>query len=260
MLIFDSGIGGISILENIKKNIPNINYIYLLDNEAFPYGEKRESFIIERSIKIINTIKKLYPITMVIVACNTASTISLDILKKYFDIPIIGVLPLLDETMRITKNSKIGFIATKATVNSSYVQKRISKNIHNKNIKIIATNKLAKIAEKKIRKQFISYIKLRKIFNRWLLLSVQPDTIYLGCTHFSFLKKEIQNIFHKPIIFLDSHKIVVKKIKKYFLNKKNNQNIKKNIFLYSKYDKNINKLLCILKKYEFNSIKKVNLS
>lgn len=259
MLIFDSGIGGISILENIKKNLPNINYIYLLDNEGFPYGEKKESFIIERSIKIINTIKTIYPIKLVVVACNTASTISLSILKKTFNIPIIGVLPSLDKAIKITKNNKIGFIATKATIQSLYIKKIIYKHIHRKNIQIIATNKLAKIAEKKIRKLSISNLELKKIFNSWITLSVQPDTIYLGCTHFLFLKNEIQNIFYKPINFLDTHESVTEIVKQYFIKNKTKQNIKENIFLYSQYNKELNNLLWVLKKYKFNRIEKINL-
>lgn len=260
MLIFDSGIGGISILDNITKKFPNMKYIYLLDNEGFPYGEKKESFIIQRSIKIINLIRKLYPIKIVIVACNTASTISLSILKNKFNIPIIGVLPLLNDINTIEKENKIGFIATKATVKSLYVRKTISKNIHYKNIKIIATNKLAKIAEKKIRKISICNIELKNIFHSWIIDSKQPDFIYLGCTHFLFLKNEIQNIFYKPINFLDSHENVIKIIAQYFLNHTYQQNIKKNIFLYSKYSKELNKLLWVLKKYQFNHIEKINLS
>ncbi|ALD15479.1 glutamate racemase [Buchnera aphidicola (Aphis glycines)] len=260
MLIFDSGIGGISILENIKKKLPKKNYIYLLDNKGFPYGEKKESFIIQRSIKIINTIKNLYPIQIVVIACNTVSTISLHILKKKFNIPIVGVLPSLDQAIKITKNNNIGIIATKATIKSLYTKNLISKYTNSMNIKVIATNELARIAENKIRKISVSNFELKKIFYPWIILAVQPDTIYLGCTHFSFLKNEIQKIFHKPINFLDSYTNTTEIVKKYFLNTKNNQNIKKNIFLYSKYSKNINKLLYILEKYEFNDISKVNLN
>ncbi|CAL4325898.1 Glutamate racemase [Buchnera aphidicola (Protaphis terricola)] len=260
MLIFDSGIGGISILNKIKKILPNINYIYMLDNAAFPYGEKKESFILNRSIKIINTIQKIYPIKIVIIACNTASTTSLSILQKTFNIPIIGVLPFLEKSIKINKNSNIGFIATKATINSKYIKNIIYKNFYKKNINIIATNKLAKFAEKKIRKQPISIIKFKKIFKSWIRLSIQPNIIYLGCTHFLFLKNEIQKIFYTPINFLDSHDTVINIVKHHFLKHKNNQNIKKNIFLYSKYNKEINQLLSILTQYKFNYIHKINLN
>ncbi|WP_261789586.1 glutamate racemase [Buchnera aphidicola] len=228
MLIIDSGIGGLSVLNNIKKNFPNINYIYMLDNEGFPYGKKKKKFLIERSIKIINIIKEIYPIKMVIIACNTISTISLPILRKTFNIPIIGILPIFKPAIEITKNKTIGLIATRATVNSSYIKKNIYKYSFQKTIKVIATNELAIIAEKKFRKIFISNVKLREIFQSWTVLSRQPDTIILGCTHFSFLKKEIQKIFYKPINFIDSGETIVNKIKKYSYQKK-----KKKIFFYA---------------------------
>lgn len=256
MLIIDSGIGGLSILNNIKKNFPNINYIYMLDNEAFPYGEKKEKFIVERSIKIINTIKKIYPIKKVIIACNTASTISLPILRKNFNIPIIGVLPILKPAIEIKKNKIVGLIATQATVNSSYIKKIIYKYSLKNTIKIIATNELAIIAEKKVRKLSVSNTKLKKIFQSWIALSIQPDTIILGCTHFSFLKQEIQEMFYKPINFIDSGDAIIKGIKKYFYQ----ENIKKNVFLCSKYNKKIKQLLFFLKKYKFKKIQEINLN
>lgn len=256
MLIIDSGVGGLSILNNINKNLPNIHYIYMLDNEAFPYGEKKENFIIKRIIKIIDIIKKIYPINIVILACNTASTISLSILKKIFNIPIIGILPNLNTAIKITKNKIIGLIATEATINSSYIKKITYQYSLQKSIKIIATNELAKIAEKKIRHLSISRMKLKKIFHPWLLLSIPPDTIVLGCTHFSFLKIEIQKIFHHQINFVESSEKIFNKIKKTCYSEK----IEKNIFLCSKYNKKIKQLLFFLEKYKFKKIQEINLN
>lgn len=255
MLIIDSGIGGLSILNSIRNNFPNIHYIYMMDNEAFPYGEKKEKFILERIIKIINTIKKFYPIGIVIIACNTASTVSLHILKKKFNIPIIGVLPILQPAIKTTKNNIIGLIATKATINSFYIKKIINKHSFQSNIKIIDTNELAKIAEKKFRKLSIDNKKLKKIFQSWTILSPKPDTIILGCTHFSFLKKEIQKIFCNPIKFIDAGENIFNNIKKYYYQEK----IKKNIFLCSKYNQKVKELLFFLTKYNFKKIKEINL-
>ncbi|CAL4325911.1 glutamate racemase [Buchnera aphidicola] len=256
MLIIDSGIGGLSVLNNIKKELPNIHYIYMLDNEAFPYGKKRDNFIIKRMIKIINIIKKNYPIKIVILGCNTASTISLSILRKFFNIPIIGVLPTLNTAIKTTKNKIIGLIATEGTINSTYIKKMIYQSSFRYNIKIIATNELAKIAEKKIRKLSISNAKLKKIFNPWILLPIPPDTIILGCTHFSFLKIEIKKNFYNQINFIDPGEIITNELKKTFCSEK----IKKNILLCSKYNKKIKQLLFFLKKYEFKKIQEINLN
>jgi glutamate racemase len=257
VLIIDSGIGGLSILNDIKKNFPNIHYIYMLDNEAFPYGKKNERFLIERSISIIYKVQKLYPINIVIIACNTISTVSLPILKKIFNIPIIGTLPMLKPAIEKTKNKIIGLIGTNVTINSLYIKKIIHQYSLKSSIKIIATNKLAEIAEKKIRNLPISNIALEKIFKSWIILPLKPDTIILGCTHFSFLKKEIQKIFYKKhIYFITSEETIINKIKKYYSQEK----IKENIFLYSKKNKKIEQLMFFLKKYKFKKIKEIKLN
>jgi len=262
VLIFDSGVGGLSILKNIKKILPNIHYIYMLDNESFPYGNKTEFFIIQRSIKIIHTIKKIYPINIVVIACNTISTVALSILREKFDIPIFGIFPHIKAAEKITKNKIIGLIATKATINSSYTQKIIYEYSCSNTIKIIGTNKLAVIAEKKIRGVAVSQKKLKNIFRPWINLPTCPDTIILGCTHFSLLEKEIKNILYKTrsVYFIDSIKKVIFQIKSCLKTSNVNQKIKKNIFLYSKNNNNLKKLLSFLKQYKFTVIKHINLN
>ncbi|QCI17927.1 glutamate racemase [Buchnera aphidicola (Acyrthosiphon lactucae)] len=261
MLIFDSGVGGLSVLKTIKRILPKIHYIYILDNEAFPYGNKTEIFIIKRSIKIINTIKKIYPISIVVIACNTVSTVALSVLRNIFNFPIIGIFPSIKSAKKITKNKIIGLIATKATINSFYTKKIICKNSSSNTLKIIGTNKLALIAEKKIRGYSVSRIQLKNIFKPWIKLPIYPDTIILGCTHFSLLEEEIKNILciRSPINFIDSIEIVASQIENYFNQLKMEQKIKKNIFLYSKKSDSLKSLLFFLKEYKFKIIKHINL-
>lgn len=259
MLIFDSGAGGLSVLKTIKKFLPNIHYIYVLDNEAFPYGNKTELFLIERSINIIDKIKKKYPITIVVIACNTLSTIAISALRKRFHLPIIGVFPAIKDAEKITKNKIIGLIATKATINSSYTRKIIYKKYSSNIIKTIGTNTLASIAEKKIRNINFSIIELKNIFKPWINLKVQPDTIILGCTHFLLLKKEIKKILHKPSIsFINSTEKTIFQIKNYLKKVNSCQRIKSNIFFYSLKDSELKELVYFLQKYKFNEIKHIN--
>jgi len=234
----------------------------MLDNEAFPYGNKTEFFIVERSIKIINTIKKIYPITIVVIACNTASTTALSILRNKFHIPIIGIFPPIQHAEQVTKNKIIGLIATKTTINSFYTKNAIYNKSSSNTIKIIGTNKLASIAEKKIRGIPVSSINLKKIFKKWITLPICPDTIILGCTHFLSLEKEIKKILYtkkSSIYFIDSRKLVASQIKNYFNKSIIKQEIKKNIFLYSKNSDDLKELFFFLKKYNFKTIQHINL-
>jgi len=258
VLIFDSGIGGLSILKYIKDKIKNVHYIYMLDNEAFPYGNKTELFIIERSIKIINIVKKNYPINVVVIACNTASTTALYYLRKQFKLPIIGIFPEIQKAEKVTKNNIIGLVATSTTIYSSYIQKQLNQKCIHTNIKTIATNHLALIAEKKIRGFNIPRIDLEYIFKDWMNLSIKPDTIILGCTHFLSLKKEIQRIFNQSIFFIDSKEQILSEGKDWLYQLQLNQKNQKNIFLYSKKNKTVQQLFCYLKEYNFQQIKNIN--
>lgn len=262
MLIFDSGVGGLSVLKTIKIVLPHIHYIYFLDNEVFPYGNKTKYFITQRVITVIKKIKKLYPINIVVIACNTVSTVSLSFLKKTLDLPIIGIFPDIKTAEKITKNNIIGLIATKTTIHSEYIQKLIYKKSCNNTIKIISTNQLALIAEKKIRKIIFSKKDLQNIFKPWNNLLIKPDTIILGCTHFAFLKKEIKDTLHikSSINFVDSRKNVVFDIKNCLYKYQFHQNIKNNIFLYSKHDDYLKKIFSFLKKYKFKKIIHINLN
>ncbi len=84
ILVFDSGVGGLSVYKEIRKLLPDLHYIYAFDNEAFPYGEKTADVIIDRVVKVVDAIQKKHPLAVVVIACNTASTVSLPVLRERF--------------------------------------------------------------------------------------------------------------------------------------------------------------------------------
>ncbi|EBW1656506.1 glutamate racemase, partial [Salmonella enterica subsp. enterica serovar Typhimurium] len=94
VLVFDSGVGGLSVYREIREKLPDAHYIYVFDNEAFPYGEKSQEFIIDRVVHIISAVAEKHDLAAIVIACNTASTVSLPALRaKFTDIPIVGVVP-----------------------------------------------------------------------------------------------------------------------------------------------------------------------
>ncbi|MEO2619798.1 aspartate/glutamate racemase family protein, partial [Escherichia coli] len=92
VLVFDSGVGGLSVYDEIRHLLPDLHYIYAFDNVAFPYGEKSEVFIVERVVEIVTAVQERYPLALAVVACNTASTVSLPALREKFDFPVVGVV------------------------------------------------------------------------------------------------------------------------------------------------------------------------
>ncbi len=259
IIFLDSGIGGLYIFKKIINIIPkNINYMYIMDNYGFPYGNKNYLYIINRIINITNIISNKFYIIQIIISCNTASIISLKYIKKKIKIPIIRILPNIKLAIKKTQNNNIGLLGTFITINHNYINNLILKIP--KKIKIIKKYSLdlVKISENKIKYGIINIDKIKYIFLDWLNLNTKPDVIILGCTHFSFLKKEIKSLFKNKIIFIDFNKKIKKKIIKILtFNKKIKQ--QRRIFCYTKKYKFYNyffKKNKIFKK--FNEIKNIN--
>ena len=128
--IFDSGIGGLSILSEINKMLPNENTIYLADNKNCPYGNKSRKEIIKLSIKNASTLIKM-GCKIIVIACNTATTNAIKEIRKSFEIPIIGIEPAIKPALTNTKTGKIGILATEKTLSSNVFNQTSNKFSNN---------------------------------------------------------------------------------------------------------------------------------
>ncbi|MDA9572585.1 glutamate racemase [Flavobacteriaceae bacterium] len=240
--LFDSGIGGISIYNEIKKTLPLENTIYIADNLNAPYGKKNEEEIIQLSIK--NTQKLLeLGCKLIVVACNTATTNAIEVLREKFNIPIVGIEPSIKPAMLKTKTNNIGVLATEKTLSSNLFQKtssRFSKgiNIHEQ----IGFDLVRIIEENGINDELLN-LKLKGYIQP--MLSYNIDHLVLGCTHYYFLKDILKSILPSEVKILDSTKAVSKRVQ-HLLNEYNissNTSTAKNIFLCTGNDNVIKKFL-----------------
>ncbi|WMY95981.1 MAG: glutamate racemase [Arsenophonus sp.] len=265
ILILDSGVGGLSVYYAVRDLLPDINYIYVLDNEVFPYGNKKTEFITARLSVLLNKIQKETFFSIAILACNTASTASLLFLRNFFSFPIIGVVPAIKPAIKLTRNRIIGLLATKLTVNGVYTKNLIKKFATNVTVNMIASSKLVQLAEKKIHGENISKKRLMIILKPWLQMKKPPDTIILGCTHFPLLLKEFKKIFLEDTVIIDSSSAIAKrafflmnKQKEFIINKKKNMLIKnKNIVYCTKIDNKTEKLFPVLLRIGFHKFQKI---
>ncbi|XBC40727.1 MAG: glutamate racemase [Buchnera aphidicola (Nurudea yanoniella)] len=257
ILIFDSGLGGLSIYKKLQYYFPHINYVYAFDNEFFPYGNKKKSLIFSRCSKIINKISKNINITIAILACNTISVTSLTSLKKIFHFPIIGITPDIKKAITLTKTNIIGLLATKTTINHYNIQNKIMSLLPKIIVKTLHHEKLVKIAEKKVKCNLINKNQINKILKPWSSKKNKIDTVIIGCTHFNFLKNEIQNIFFKKIHIVSSNVKISNNI--FNIVKKCNYKKNQNIVFFSKFENNHIFILKLFKKYKFQKFKKLNI-
>ena len=205
--LFDSGVGGLSVLAQIKKILPEETCIFLADQANVPYGAKTKTQL-KKLTKRLTEFLLNYDIKVLVVACNTASCYTIDYLRDTFSIPIIGVVPAVKTAAEMAANSKIAVMSTPATAKSSYLKNLIKKVAPNTKVLRIGCAGLEEAVE---------YLKLNEIsdllgayINR--IKNFGAEVIVLGCTHYPFLKKDIEKIAGSDIKVIDSGKAVANRL------------------------------------------------
>lgn len=204
ILVFDSGVGGLSVYREVKKLLPNAHYIYAFDNEAFPYGEKSEEFIIDRVYQIVDAVAKKHALTITIIACNTASTVSLPNLRAHFTFPIVGVVPAIKPATKLTRNGVVGLLATKGTVNREYTKELIARFATDCKVVSLGSADLVQLAERKLHGEIIPLTEVANAVKSWIRMPEPPDTVILGCTHFPLIVEELEEVLPSGTRFIDS--------------------------------------------------------
>ncbi|MBJ12780.1 MAG: glutamate racemase [Candidatus Marinimicrobia bacterium] len=215
--VFDSGIGGLTVVDALIKTLPNETIIYLGDTARLPYGNKSS-----KSIKLFTKRITQWLIEndckIIIVACNTASALALKFLRSQFDIPIIGVIkPGAILANERTQTNRIGVLGTLATISSKSYEKTLLDINHNISVFSKACPLFVPLAEegwikgeipKSIARVYLKEIKESKI-----------DTLILGCTHYPIMRSVISEVLGKGIILIDSGEASAKSVKKILMEK-----------------------------------------
>lgn len=213
--IFDSGVGGTSILKEIHALLPNEAIIYLADSENAPYGNKPETEIIQLSIKntefLLNNDCKL-----IVVACNTATTNAISYLRSAYDVPFIGIEPAIKPAALNTNTKAIGILATKGTLSSALFHKTSDLYAHNiKVIERVGEGIVPLIESGKLDSQ--EMVDLLKIHIA-PMLKQNIDYLVLGCTHYPYLIPMLSKMLPKHVKIIDSGLAVAKQTKNILVN------------------------------------------
>lgn len=198
--IYDSGIGGLGIFNNIKQVLPNESILYYGDTKYFPFGDRSADEV--RSITL-NGLKKLAErCSLLVIACNTASVNDLDYYRSGVSVPIIGVVPVIKTAAALTKNNIIALLSTTVTAKSPYTDKLIRDFAPNQTVLKIACPGLASAIEHDtLKDQQLSHF-LQPVDN--------ADIIVLGCTHYTLIKGKIQRIVGPDVKVIDSNEAVAR--------------------------------------------------
>jgi glutamate racemase len=197
LLFFDSGIGGLSVLEPTLRLLPNASIVYCADSAGFPYGRKSDAELASRIPALLGRLVERFHPRLAVIACNTASTIALDHVRSALDLPVVGTVPAIKPAAEMSKSRVIGVLGTEATVRQPYVDDLAARFAADCTIIRHGSPELVELAEAKLGGDEISVEAVRH--------AAQPlfdapggdriDTVVLACTHFPLLEDELRSAF-----------------------------------------------------------------
>ncbi|MFC1536062.1 glutamate racemase [Candidatus Neomarinimicrobiota bacterium] len=200
--VFDSGLGGLTVVKAIRHTLPNESIIYFGDTARVPYGNKSPELIKEYSLQIADILLE-HGTKIIVVACNTATALALHTLHDKLDIPIIGVVkPGVDSALKLTQNNRIGVIGTISTIGSGVYEAELKINNHSVKVTSASCPLFVPLAEE----GWLDEPATRLIAEKYLepINEANVDTLILGCTHYPLLKEVIQEVVSSKIQLVDS--------------------------------------------------------
>tara|TARA_R110000787_G_scaffold84077_3_gene180417 strand:+ start:85 stop:903 length:819 start_codon:yes stop_codon:yes gene_type:complete len=208
VLFFDSGVGGLSILEPAQKLLPHMSVIYAADRAGYPYGTKSEAEIAARVPALLGRLVERYRPRIAVIACNTASTIALAAVRAALDIPVVGTVPAIKPAALTSQTRVIGVLGTEATVRQPYVDRLAAEHGADCTILRHGSAALVALAEAKLRGEVLDSHVARDAL---VGLLDQPggeriDSVVLACTHFPLVQDELEaaarELGARPLNFL----------------------------------------------------------
>ncbi len=200
--VFDSGVGGLTVLQQLRRLLPNENLIYLGDTARVPYGTKSAETVQQYAMEAATFLMQ-QQVKMVVVACNTASSVALDLLQKQLNIPVVGVIePGARRVADLTSSGVVGVIGTEGTVASDAYPQALRSIMPEVTVLSAACPLFVPLAEEGWAQHEIAYLAAREYLMP--LLQAQIDTLVLGCTHYPLLKTVLQRVLPDDVHLVDS--------------------------------------------------------
>ncbi|MGA7267115.1 MAG: glutamate racemase [Aestuariivirga sp.] len=214
ILLFDSGMGGLTVACAVARQLPDAQLVYAADNAGFPYGAWKEEDLVARILDVIGAlIEKVEP-HVVVIACNTASTIALAQLREAYKLPFVGTVPAIKPAAAQTKSGIIGVLATPGTVSREYTHALIHTYAYHCKVFLHGAKRLAEIAENKLKGRSVDLDELRReiapVFRKREGRST--DVVVLGCTHYPLLVEEIAQVAPWPVTYLDPAPAIARRV------------------------------------------------
>ncbi|MBU2632336.1 glutamate racemase [Patescibacteria group bacterium] len=229
--VFDSGVGGLSILRELKKLLPNEIFIFVADQKNVPYGGKTKEQLISYADKIVSFLVNQKKVKAIVIACNTSTVYSIDFLRLKYKIPIIGTVPVIKTISNLTSGGKTAVFSTPATAKSQYLSDLIEKFAGKTTVYKVGGTGLEDLVEE----GNLNNLKIDRILHESLtpLREKGVDALALGCTHYPFLRDKIEVIMGPKVAIVDSGGAVSRRTKEVLTKENLLGNLKSDDYFYT---------------------------
>ena len=217
ILVFDSGLGGLTVLREVVKARPDAHYIYVADDAFFPYGHHSEEAIIARVVPLIGELIDRHTPDLVVIACNTASTLVMSHLRSEYKVPFVGTVPAIKPACVSSKTKRVSVLGTKGTVQREYTKALIRDFAQGCEVTLVGSADLASLAE--------AALSGREVADQEILAELAPcfvgdreeasartDTVVLACTHYPLLMDRLVTLAPWPVDWIDPAPAIARRV------------------------------------------------
>lgn len=213
VLVFDSGLGGLTVLREIAAMRPDLQLVYAADDAVFPYGRLEDGALIARVSSVMDELIARYRPALVVIACNTASTLTLPVLRANHAIPFVGTVPAIKPACAQSKTKRISVLATPGTVKRDYTHALIKEFAGDCRVDLVGSQWLAPLAESALRGEEASDEAIaREIAPAFVDGEQRTDTVVLACTHYPLLLERLRKLAPWPVEWIDPAPAIARRV------------------------------------------------
>src|SRR5579864_8223901 len=213
ILLFDSGLGGLTVYREVAAARPHVDFVYVADDAGFPYGALPEPALVSRVVALMGELIETHRPDLVVIACNTASTIVLPDLRKNFSLPFVGTVPAIKPACAASITKRVSVLGTEATVKREYTRALIRDYAQGCEVTLVGSKKLAAYAEAELAGAPVSDAALRaEMAACFVDDGKRTDTVVLACTHYPLLLDRLRQLAPWPVNFIDPAPAIARRV------------------------------------------------
>ena len=217
ILVFDSGLGGLTVLREVVAARPDAHYVYVADDAFFPYGHHGEDEIVARVVPLIGELISAHRPDLVVIACNTASTLVMSHLRERYDVPFVGTVPAIKPACAGSKTRRVSVLGTRGTVKREYTRTLIRDFSQGCEVTLVGSADLASLAEAALSGVEVSDAAIAAELAPCFVgagedTSNRTDTVVLACTHYPLLMDRLAMLAPWPVAWIDPAPAIAKRV------------------------------------------------